>query len=214
MKDLMFFDANCSLGKNEHGQGVHKDELLKDMDYFGVDKALVDYAGPLAVSAGGGKGLDFGAGLVKMDLSVENLSKTRVRKVGLRLAASEAAPEGEEQVAGAVPLHLADGDGWKAFSALTVELGPGETWSGTFGVHREEMEYREAMAETNRSYQSVLQVRDAEGKIAIDVPVRAVRESAAVALAPDSIHSVAAAQAHPTRNVTPVQRKEEERFPW
>ena len=41
MKDLMFFDANCSLGKNEHGQGVHKDELLKDMDYFGVDKALV-----------------------------------------------------------------------------------------------------------------------------------------------------------------------------
>ena len=152
-----------------------------------------DYAGPLAVSAGGGKGLDFGAGLVKMDLSVENLSKTRVRKVELRLAASEAAPEGEEQVAGAVPLHLADGDGWKAFSALTVELGPGETWSGTFGVHREEMEYREAMAETNRSYQSVLQVRDAEGKIAIDVPVRAVRESAAVALAPDSIHSVAAA---------------------
>lgn len=41
MKDLMFFDANCSLGMNEYGKGVHKDVLLKDMDYFGVDKALV-----------------------------------------------------------------------------------------------------------------------------------------------------------------------------
>ena len=41
MKELMFFDANCSLGKNEYGRGVHKDELLKDLDYFGIDKALV-----------------------------------------------------------------------------------------------------------------------------------------------------------------------------
>jgi hypothetical protein len=151
------------------------------------------YAGPLGVSAGNGSGLDFGAGLAKMELSMENLSGTRARKVMLVLRDSEAAPEGEEQVAGGVPLYLAEGDEWKVFSGKAVELGPGETWAGTFGVNRAEMEYREAMAETNSSYQSVLQVRDAEGKIAIDVPVRAVRESAAAALAPDSIHSVAAA---------------------
>ena len=151
------------------------------------------YAGPLAVSAGNGSGLDFGARLAKMELVLENLSGTRARKVDLRLVASEAAPEGEEQVAGTVPLYLADGDEWKAFAGKTVELGPGESWSGTFGVHRAEMEYREAMAETNSSYQSVLQVRDAEGKIAIDVPVRAVRESAAAAAgAAESIHSVVA----------------------
>lgn len=41
MKDLKFFDANCSLGVDEYGKGVHKGELLKDMDYFGIDKALV-----------------------------------------------------------------------------------------------------------------------------------------------------------------------------
>lgn len=135
------------------------------------------YAGPLAVSAGNGSGLDFGTGLMKMVLSVENLSATRARNVELRLVASEEAPAGEEQVAGAVPLYLADGDGWKAFKGTTVELGPGEKWSGTFGVNRAEMQWREELAETNSSCQSVLQVRDAEGKIAIDVPVRAVREA-------------------------------------
>ena len=148
------------------------------------------YAGPLAVSAGNGSGLDFGANLMKMDLTVENLSGTRARKLELRLAASEAAPEGEEQVAGGVPLYLADGDGWKVFTGTTLELGAGEKWTGKFGVNRAEMEYREAMAETNSSYQSVLQVRDAEGKIAIDVPVRAVRESAAAG--GESIHTVSA----------------------
>ena len=135
------------------------------------------YAGPLAVSVGNGSGLDFGAGLMKMDLSVENLSATRARNVELRLAASEEAPEGEEQVAGGVPLYLAEGGEWKVFSGKSVELGPGGKWSGTFGVNRAEMQWREELAETNSSYQSVLQVRDAEGKIAIDVPVRAVREA-------------------------------------
>ena len=148
------------------------------------------YAGPLEVSAGNGSGLDFGAGLAKMELSLDNLSGTRARKVMLVLRDSEVAPEGEEQVAGGVPLYLAEGDEWKVFSGKAVELGPGEKWSGTFGVNRAEMEYREAMAETNSSYQSVLQVRDAEGKIAIDVPVRAVRESAATGA--ESIHTVPA----------------------
>ncbi|MBR6023253.1 MAG: hypothetical protein IK066_12640 [Kiritimatiellae bacterium] len=151
-----------------------------------------DYSGPLEVTAGSGEGLDFGAGLQKIGLSVENLSGTRARTVTLRLAASEAAPEGEEQVSGGVPLFLAEGDEWTAFSEKTVELGPGETWRGTFGVHRVAMEYRETLAETNSSYQSVLQVRDAEGKIAIDVPVRAVRESSA-ASGGESIHLLAAA---------------------
>lgn len=149
------------------------------------------YAGPLEVSAGNGAGLDFGAGLQKIALEVRNLSGVRKRTVSMRLAASEAAPEGEEAVAGAVPLYLADGGEWKAFEGKSVELGPGESWTGTFGVHRAEMEYREAMAETNSSYQSVLQVRDGEGKIAIDVPVRAVREASAPVAA--SIHEVAAA---------------------
>ena len=149
------------------------------------------YTGPLAVLAGNGSGLDFGAGLMKMDLTLENLSGTRARKVTLVLRDSEAAPEGEEQVAGAVPLYLADGDGWKDFSSKTVELGPGEKWSGTFGVNHAAMQWRKEMAETNSSYQSVLQVHDAEGKIAIDVPVRAVREAASTG-AGQSIHEVAA----------------------
>ncbi len=154
------------------------------------------YAGPLAVAAGNGSGLDFGGTRAKMVLSVANLSGTRSRKVELRLAASEEAPQGEEQVAGAVPLYLAEGGGWKAFSAKTLELAPGESWSGTFGVHREDMQWREESAVTNSSYQSVLRVRDAEGKIAIDVPVRAVREASADygsgAAAPQSVHEVAA----------------------
>jgi hypothetical protein len=154
-----------------------------------------DYAGPLGVvSSAGGSGLDFGAGRTKISLAVENLSATRTRKVVLSLAESEEAPEGEEAVAGAVPLYLAAGDEWKAFSSKTVELGPGEKWTGTFGVHRTDMEWREEMAVTNSSYQSVLQVRDAEGKIAVDVPVRAVREASPEGAAgvEQSIHEVAA----------------------
>lgn len=153
------------------------------------------YAGPLGVeSSAGGSGLDFGAGRTKISLTVENLSATRTRKVVLALAESEEAPEGEEAVAGAVPLYLADGDAWKAFSSKTVELGPGEKWTGTFGVHRADMQWREEMAVTNSSYQSVLQVRDAEGKIAVDVPVRAVREASSEGAGEveESIHEVAA----------------------
>lgn len=154
-----------------------------------------DYAGPLGVaSSAGASGLDFGAGRTKISLTVENLSARRTRKVVLSLAESEEAPEGEEAVAGAVPLYLADGDEWKAFSSKTVELGPGEKWSGSFGVHRADMQWREEMAVTNSSYQSVLKVRDAEGKIAVDVPVRAVREASpgnAGGVA-QSIHEVAA----------------------
>lgn len=148
------------------------------------------YAGPLEVTAGGGAGLDFGASLEKATLTLKNLSPTRTRTLTLSLAASEEAPEGEETVAGAVPLHLAEGGEWKAFSKTSLELAPGESWTGTFGVHRTEMAYSTGGA----SCQSVLQVRDAEGKIAIDVPVRAVRELSAAAN--DSIHAVAASP-HP-----------------
>ena len=151
-----------------------------------------DYAGPLAVTTDAGAGLDFGAALQKIGVAVENLSGTRARTVTLALRNSEAAPEGEEQVAGGVPLYLAEGGGWTAFSEKTVELGPGETWRGTFGVHRADMEAQEG----NSAYQSVLGVRDAEGKIAIDVPVRAVRKSGVVGAANGSIHEVAASKGH------------------
>jgi hypothetical protein len=145
------------------------------------------YTGPVEVKTDAGSGLDFGAGLRKIGLSVENLSATRTRTMTLKLRDSEEAPEGEEQVAGGVPLYLAEGDGWVAFDEKTVELGPGETWRGTFGVHREGMEWGDGTS----SYQSVLGVRDAEGKIAIDVPVRAVREAGAVGDGTGSIHEVA-----------------------
>lgn len=146
------------------------------------------YAGPLAVSSDAGAGLDFGAGLQKIGLSVENLSGTRARTLTLALRDSEAAPEGEEQVAGGVPLYLAEGDGWTVFSEKTVEVGPGETWRGTFGVHRADMAWQEGYS----SYQSVLGVRDAEGKIAIDVPVRAVKTAGGPGETDGSIHGVAA----------------------
>lgn len=150
------------------------------------------YAGPLAVSADGGSGdgLDFGAGRMKMGLTVENRSAVRARSVELRLVASAEAPPDEEPVAGGVPLYLSDGGTWKAFSAKSLELGPGESWTGSFGVNRAEMQWREEMEDANGSYQSVLQVRDGEGKIAIDVPVRAVREASGAAA--ESIHEVAA----------------------
>ena len=53
MKDLMFFDANCRIGDlMEAYPGVS--ELLSDMDYYGVDKALVRHHGipkaPLATN--------------------------------------------------------------------------------------------------------------------------------------------------------------------
>ncbi len=144
------------------------------------------YAGPLAVTTDAGSGLDFGAGLQKIGLTVANLSGTRARTVTLRLRDSEAAPAGEEQVAGGVPLYLAEGDGWVAFSEKTLELGPGESWKGTFGVHRTDMEWQAG----DSSYQSVLGVRDGEGKIAIDVPVRAVRRPGAIDGASGAIHEV------------------------
>lgn len=138
------------------------------------------YTGPLEVEAGAGAGLDFGEKLATMPLTVKNLSPTRARTLTLRAAASEEAPDGEEAVAGAVPLYLAEGDAWTPFAGKTVELGPGESWTGTFGVNRAEMERRTARdGDADRSYQSLLQVRDGEGKIAIDVPVRAVRAAAA-----------------------------------
>jgi len=152
------------------------------------------YAGPLGVAASGGsgEGLDFGEEASKISLTLENLSATRTRELRLALADSEEAPEGEEQVLGGVPLHLAEGDGWTAFSETTVTLGPGESWTGTFGVDRAAMQ----AGWTGWSYQSVLRVRDAEGKIAVDVPVRAARGGAATDAGGEGIGAVEAS-AHP-----------------
>ena len=48
MKDLMFFDANCRVGDFGNAYPGVK-ELLSDMDYYGVDKALVRHNGiPMA----------------------------------------------------------------------------------------------------------------------------------------------------------------------
>ena len=48
MKDLMFFDANCRVGDFGNANPGVK-ELLSDMDYYGVDKALIRHNGiPMA----------------------------------------------------------------------------------------------------------------------------------------------------------------------
>lgn len=44
MKECMFFDANCRIGNSMNAPGPDAKELLSDMDYYGVDKALVRHA--------------------------------------------------------------------------------------------------------------------------------------------------------------------------
>ena len=43
MKEMMFFDANCRIGRYYNGGpgAENAAALLREMDYFGVDKALV-----------------------------------------------------------------------------------------------------------------------------------------------------------------------------
>ncbi|MBQ6474437.1 MAG: amidohydrolase family protein [Victivallales bacterium] len=45
MKELMFFDANCRLGRFVNGGPCAEDApaLLREMDYYGVDRALVRF---------------------------------------------------------------------------------------------------------------------------------------------------------------------------
>ena len=45
MKELMFFDANCRIGRFVNGGPCAEDApaLLREMDYYGVDKALVRF---------------------------------------------------------------------------------------------------------------------------------------------------------------------------
>lgn len=145
-------------------------------------EGALDYTGPVRVSTDFGPGLDFGENVAQIMLTVENLSATNARTLTLKRISSEAAPADEEAVAGEVPLYIADAaatvgtlEGWAAFSEKTITLDPGATWQGRFGVYREEMEFREDLANTNSAYQSVLTVKDSAGKIEIDVPVRAVR---------------------------------------
>ena len=43
MKDCMFFDSNCRLGSGSAGEACLPDvaALLSEMDYYGVDRALI-----------------------------------------------------------------------------------------------------------------------------------------------------------------------------
>ena len=41
MEDIFFFDANVQLGFDNHRRGASTAELLADMDYYGIEKALV-----------------------------------------------------------------------------------------------------------------------------------------------------------------------------
>ncbi len=41
MKELMFFDANCGIGNTIIGPRPDVRELLQDMDFYGIDRALV-----------------------------------------------------------------------------------------------------------------------------------------------------------------------------
>ncbi|OQA82750.1 MAG: Amidohydrolase [Lentisphaerae bacterium ADurb.Bin242] len=44
MKNILFFDANCRMGNSVSGPGPDVKALLNEMDYYGVDKALVRHA--------------------------------------------------------------------------------------------------------------------------------------------------------------------------
>jgi len=41
MEKLPFFDADCRIGINEKGDGAVVKDLLEDMEYYGIDRALV-----------------------------------------------------------------------------------------------------------------------------------------------------------------------------
>lgn len=41
MKDIFFFDANARVGFDNHRRGASVDELLAEMDFYGVDRALI-----------------------------------------------------------------------------------------------------------------------------------------------------------------------------
>ena len=41
MEDIFFFDANARVGFDNHRRGASAAELLADMDYYGIEKALV-----------------------------------------------------------------------------------------------------------------------------------------------------------------------------
>ncbi len=163
-----------------------------------------DWTGPIEVRTDCGTeigGLDFGDGRVStLTLTIENRSPNGLEVV-LSPEASEAAPDGEEVVAGPVPLYYQrmDDSGliqqWVAFPEEQSHWLPaGEKWSILCGVKRSEMRFREEMTPTNSSYQSLLRIRavrdlDQEGSAEmvavngarrwdvanIHCPVRAVR---------------------------------------
>ena len=74
MKELMFFDANCRIGRSTNG-GICAENtvaLLREMDYYGIDRALVRH-----------KNLDYGACYTNRRLSIFLQEDAEARLTGV-----------------------------------------------------------------------------------------------------------------------------------
>lgn len=140
----------------------------------------------LHVSPEGASALDFGPQLVRRDLSVKNTLSTGPVTVRLRHQPSESPPPGGgfPELAGPVPLSYLSKNAsnqwiWAHLPAegLTRTLAPGEEWSLRLGVRRDDFALHARRSGADATYQSILEVTDADQSLLIRVPVLARQDS-------------------------------------
>lgn len=142
-----------------------------------------DYYAPFSVDADGAGELDFGDKLRERTLTVHNESATESLPITLRHLPSEAAPDGQPEVAGDVllsyyaPDPAAHTSEWVNLPAsMDKTLAPGETWHLRLGVRRAEFAPYIPSGPHGYAWQSVLQIEDQAQSARIRVPVT-VREA-------------------------------------
>lgn len=150
-----------------------RERIESGVAYWIRAKNETDYTGPVKVVLDYGTRLDFDVGVSERTLTVRNITTNASFSVAVAAQNSEAAPDGETPVAGAVPLsyfvtqpesNLVD---WVNFpSTLSKIIAPGEDWAIRLTVRRAEL------AAPGR-YQSLLRITEAGGLLDVYVPVSA-----------------------------------------
>lgn len=146
------------------------------------------YAGPIEVVQGGS--LDFGGDSTHLGMTVCNVSLSNALTIVIKPRASVAAPAGQPERAGDVPLSYtyegapaAEDGTWSPLTAEGISrlVPPGESWVITWIVRRGDMPAYTAGGENEAAYQSVLEIGDSARQYRVRVPVVADNPSLGVA---------------------------------
>ncbi len=160
--------------------------MVRYQAYWVEAKSYTEYYGPLQITVGSAKGLDFGSESVSVEVRIKNVAvnSTNTQSVTVTLApqSSEAVPNGQPSTSGAVPLLLRGSldlsTGLFAYTSLTGPvsrtLAPGAEEEFIFTVDRSLL-----ASAAGVKYASLLRITDSLNLTRIMLPVTAETTSRA-----------------------------------